>query len=202
MAAKQPAPLTLPGRRILLEPLARHRLPDLFEAGADPEIWQWQGGPAPATEAELGAKLDALLAAAGRGEYVPFAVVDRATGKAVGWTAYMDIDAENERLEIGWTWYGRAYWRTPVNTEAKLLLLEHAFETLGMGRVQWKTDALNLRSQAAIERLGAHREGVLRRHKQRHDGTWRDTVYYSLLATEWPQCKERLTTRLRGDQPR
>lgn len=172
-------------------------LDELFAAGGgDEEVWRWQGGPAPRTREELGEKLTALLEAAGRGESVPFAVVHRANGRAVGWSTYMDIDVAHERLEIGWTWYGRPYWRSSVNTESKLLLLTHAFEELGMGRVQLKTDHLNHRSQAAIARLGAQREGVLRRHRRRPDGTWRDTVYFSLLAEEWPAAKARLTTRL------
>lgn len=132
--------------------------------------------------------------------YVPFAVVHRESGRAVGWTTYMDIDVADERLEIGSTWYGRAYWRTAVNTDTKLLLLTHAFEELGMGRVQLKTDHLNERSQAAIARLGARREGVLRRHRRRHDGSWRDTVYFSLLADEWPEARARLRARLE-DRP-
>lgn len=110
----------------------------------------------------------------------------------------MDIDVVNERLEIGSTWYGRAHWRSAVNTETKLLLITHAFEELGMGRVQLKTDHLNVRSQEAIARLGARREGVLRRHRRRPDGTWRDTVYFSLLADEWPEARARLEARLDG----
>lgn len=197
MSAEPPLPIELTGQYVRLEPLAMDHLGDLFVAGGrDEEVWRWQGGPAPRTEAELGDKLGALLAAAGRGEYVPFAVVHRASGRAVGWTTYMDIDVDNERLEIGWTWYGRAYWRSPVNTESKLLLLTQAFEELGMGRVQLKTDHLNERSQKAIARIGARREGVLRRHRRRPDGSWRDTVYFSLLAEEWPEAKARLTARL------
>lgn len=197
MPARTPIPTTLEGRHVRLEPLTTDHLGALFTAGGrDEEVWRWQGGPAPRTEDELGAKLGGLLKAAERGEYVPFAVVHRASGQAIGWTVYMDIDAANERLEIGWTWYGRAYWRTAVNTESKLLLLTHAFEELGMGRVQLKTDHLNHRSQAAIARLGARREGVLRRHVRRPDGTWRDTVYFSVLAPEWPETKALLSARL------
>ncbi|MCX4782936.1 GNAT family N-acetyltransferase [Streptomyces sp. NBC_01264] len=193
MSAKSPSPITLTGRHVRLEPLTRSHLPDLYEAGGrDEEVWRWQGGPAPRTREELGARLDAVL----EGDYLPFAVVHLESGKAIGWTTYLDISPDHERLEIGWTWYGRAYWRSAVNTEAKLLLLTHAFEDLGMGRVQLKTDHLNTRSQAAITRLGAHREGVLRRHRRRPDGTWRDTVYFSLLAEEWPEAKARLAARL------
>jgi RimJ/RimL family protein N-acetyltransferase len=169
----------------------------LFAAGGgDDEVWRWLTVPTPRTEAELGGRIDALLDAAARGEYLPFAVIHLGSGRAIGWTTYLDIVPGDERLEIGWTWYGSAYWRSPVNTESKLLLLTHAFEDLGMGRVQLKTDHLNLRSQKAIARLGARHEGVLRRHRQRPDGTWRDTVYFSLLADEWPAAKERLSARL------
>jgi RimJ/RimL family protein N-acetyltransferase len=197
MPAKTPKPITLTGRHVRLEPLTRSHLPELFAAGGrDEEVWRWQGGPAPQTEAELGAKLDVLAEAAARGEYVLFAVIRLSTGRAVGWTTYLDISVEDERLEIGWTWYGREVWRTEVNTESKLLLLTHAFEDLGMGRVQWKTDHRNLRSQAAIARLGAQREGVFRRHRRRPDGTWRDSVYFSMLATEWPEAKAGLSAHL------
>jgi len=194
MTAKTPAPITLTGSHIRLEPLTRGHLPDLFAAGGDDDaVWQWQGGPTPRTEEELGEKLDKLLA---DDSFVAFAVILLATGRAVGWTTYLDISTADERLEIGWTWYGSAYWRSPVNTEAKLLLLTHAFEDLGMGRVQWKTDHLNQRSQNAIARLGAQREGVLRRHRLRPDGTFRDSVYFSMLKDEWPPAKQRLTERL------
>ncbi|TRV74656.1 GNAT family N-acetyltransferase [Streptomyces sp. 130] len=193
MTATPPGPVTLTGRHVRLEPLAHAHLDDLFAAGGDDdEVWRWLR-PTPRTSEALGATLSALLADP---SYVPFAVVHRETGRAVGWTAYMDIDVANERLEIGWTWYGRAYWRSAVNTETKLLLLAHAFEDLGMGRVQLKTDHLNDRSRKAIARLGARQEGVHRRHRRRPDGSWRDTVYFSLLADEWPQAKARLAARL------
>ena len=197
MTAKTPTPTTLTGRHVRLEPLSPDHLPDLFAAGGgDDEVWRWQGGPTPHTEAELGGKLEYLLAATARGEFLPFAVIHLETGRAIGWTTYLDIAAEDERLEIGWTWYGRAYWRSAVNSETKLLLLTHAFEELGMGRVQLKTDHLNQRSQTAIARLGAKPEGVLRRHRRRPDGTWRDSVYFSILVDEWPAVKERLSARL------
>jgi RimJ/RimL family protein N-acetyltransferase len=197
MTAKAPSPVTLTGRHVRLEPLTEGHLSDLFAAGGkDEEVWRWQGGPAPQSQAELGDTLRELLTEAERGRYVPFAVIHLGSGRAVGWTTFSDVDVRDERLEIGWTWYGRAYWRTAVNTEAKLLLLGHAFEELGMGRVQLKTDHMNRRSQDAIARLGAQREGVLRRHRRRPDGTWRDSVYFSMLADEWPAAKERLEARL------
>ncbi|WP_228994585.1 GNAT family N-acetyltransferase [Streptomyces sp. DH8] len=194
MSALPPRPVTLSGQYVELVPLAVGHLDDLFAAGGgDEEVWRWLVGPPPRTREELGGWMDELL---GAPAYVPFAVVHRASGRAVGWTAFLDVEVADERLEIGWTWYGRDHWRSPVNTETKLLLLTHAFEELGMGRVQLKTDHLNERSQAAIARLGARREGVLRRHRRRPDGTWRDSVYFSLLADEWPDAKARLTARL------
>ncbi|WP_228921848.1 GNAT family N-acetyltransferase [Streptomyces sp. DH7] len=194
MSALPPRPVTLTGQHVELVPLTFGHLDDLFAAGGgDEEVWRWQGGPAPRTREELRERMEGVL---GDVTYVPFAVVHRPSGRAVGWTTYLDVAVEHERLEIGWTWYGRAHWRSAVNTETKLLLLTHAFEELGMGRVQLKTDHLNERSQAAITRLGARREGVLRRHRRRPDGTWRDSVYFSLLADEWPAAKARLTARL------
>ncbi|WFB11958.1 GNAT family N-acetyltransferase [Streptomyces sp. LX-29] len=197
MTAKTPAPTTLTGRHVRLVPLTMDHLPDLFVAGGgDDEVWRWQGGPTPQTQEELGAKLAELLEQSERGEFVPFAVIHRDSGRTVGWTTYTAIDTVHRGLEIGWTWYGRAYWRTAVNTETKLLLLDHAFEELGMERVQLKTDHMNHRSQAAIARLGAQREGVLRRHRLRPDGTWRDSVYFSLVREEWPAARARLAARL------
>jgi N-acetyltransferase len=197
MPAEHPVPVTLTGRHVRLVPLGAGHLDDLFAAGGgDADVWRWLGAPTPHSRDELAAQLGDLLDASREGAYVPFAVIHLASGKAVGWTTFLDIDVRNESLEIGWTWYGRAYWRSPVNTETKLLLLTHAFEELGMGRVQLKTDHMNERSQAAIARLGAQREGVLRRHRRRHDGTWRDTVYFSLLSGEWPHTKARLAARL------
>ncbi|HEV2636803.1 MAG TPA: GNAT family protein [Actinocrinis sp.] len=197
MTAKTPAPVTLTGRHVRLEPLTREHLPDLFAAGGgDEEVWRWLPVPPQRTEAELAGTLGDLLDRTAEGEFVPFAVILLATGRAVGWTTFTDIEPEHERLEIGWTWYARSCWRSAVNTESKLLLLTHAFEDLGMGRVQWKTDIMNERSQNAIARLGAQREGVLRRQRKRPDGSWRDSVYYSMLIEEWPAAKERLSARL------
>ena len=195
MPAKTPAPVTLPGRHVRLEPLTLAHVPDLFAAGGgDDEVWRWLGAETPQTEDELRDIAAGLLARSDG--YAAFAAIDLATGKAVGWTTYMDWDERDERLEIGWTWYGRSVWRTGVNTEAKLLLLTHAFEDLGMGRVQWKTDHMNTRSQNAIARLGAQPEGTHRRHRLRPDGSWRSSVYFSMLIDEWPPAKARLTARL------
>ncbi|WP_329137973.1 GNAT family N-acetyltransferase [Streptomyces sp. NBC_01476] len=199
MVAKSPAPTALEGRFVRLEPLdpSAHAA-DLFAAGGgDEEVWRWLPAEPPATEEELRELAGRVAAAARAAGGLAFAVRERAGGRAVGWTTYHDVSTVDERLEIGWTWYGRAHWRTPVNTETKLLLMGHAFDTLGMGRICWKTDHLNVRSQQAIVRLGAVREGVFRRHRLRSDGvTWRDSVYFSMLATEWPDAEARLRARL------
>jgi RimJ/RimL family protein N-acetyltransferase len=195
MTAKTPLPVVLTGRHTRLEPLTLDHVPALWEAlrpDAE-EVFHWIR-PAPRNAEELAAYADDLLN--GPQRFLVFAVVDRTTGRPVGWTTYLDIQEEHERLEIGWTWYARSHWRTATNTEAKLLLLTHAFEELGYGRVQWKTDINNERSQNALARLGAHREGVLRRQVQRGDGSWRDSVYYGMNIDEWLAAKARPTERL------
>jgi N-acetyltransferase len=197
MTAKLPAPVTLTGRHVRLEPLERRHLPDLWATvGPDPEVWRWIPFLPPTTEEELGAILDIRIAEMAKGSAVKFAAVDPASGRAVGITGYYDFSAENEYLEIGGTWYARSVWRTAVNSESKLLMLTHAFEDLGMGRVFWKTDALNERSRNAILRLGARYEGTHRRDRLRATGTWRDSAYFSMLAEEWPAAKSRLRERL------
>ena len=140
--------------------------------------------------------IDAAHEAARTGEQIPFAIVHQPSSRAVGSTRYMTIRREHRGLEIGWTWIGAAFQRTAVNTECKLLLLGHAFDGLGAVRVELKTDARNLRSQRAIERLGASREGVLRQHMVRPDGSLRDSVYYGVIDSMWPALRERLTRRL------
>ncbi len=197
MTAKLPAPVTLTGRHVRLEPLGRHHLSDLFTAaGGDEEVWRWIPSGTPHTTDELGAIIDKRLAETAAGTAVVFAVISLDSGRAIGMTGYHDFSAEDELVEIGGTWYAREAWRTAVNTESKLLLLTHAYEDLGMGRVFWKTDHLNERSRAAVLRLGATFEGIHRRARRRADGTWRDSVYFSMLADEWPAAKARLTARL------
>ncbi len=194
MTAKLPVPTTLTGRHVRLEPLDRAHVPELFRAvGGDEEVWRWIPVPTPRTEPELAEVVRARVADP---DCVPFAVIDLATGRAVGVSCYFDAHPGDERLEIGGTWYSRSVWRTGVNTESKLLLLSHAFEELGIGRVMWKTDHLNERSQNAIRRLGAQYEGTHRRERRRPDGSWRDSVYFSMLAEEWPAAKSRLSARL------
>jgi N-acetyltransferase len=188
MPAKTPVPTTLTGRHVRLEPLTLDHVPELFAAGGnDEEVWRWLPAPTPRTEDDLRAVAATLLAAAP--QQIAFTVVSLGTGRPVGWTTYHEISEQDERLEIGWTWYARSVWRTAVNTESKLLL-------------QWKTDHLNQRSQDAIARLGAQREGIHRRHRRRPDGSWRSSVYFSMLADEWPPAKDRLTARLLGEPPR
>lgn len=186
MTAKLPAPTVLENDVVRLEPLTLSHVPDLFTAaGGDDEVWQWLTST-PRTEAELSA-----LAAAVLENHVAFAVIQKATGRAVGWTTYADVPGFDESVEIGWTWYGRAVWRTAVNTSCKLLLIDHAF-SLGYNRVLLKTDIRNQRSQQAIKRIGGVHEGTLRRHRKRPDGTWRDSVYFGILEEEWPEHRARL----------
>lgn len=185
-------PVTLTGRVVRLEPLSQVHAPDLALVGQDDSIWAYIPYPPVHSEADMRAWVDDMLARQARGADLPFAVVHLASGRAIGATRYMDIQPANRGLEIGGTWYGRAFQRTAVNTEAKYLLLGHAFERLGCIRVQLKTDRRNERSQRAIERIGAVREGVLRHNMIMPDGHRRDSVYFSILAEEWPAVKARL----------
>jgi RimJ/RimL family protein N-acetyltransferase len=199
MVAKSFEHTVLEGRHVRLEPLdpAAHA-PALFAAGGgDEDVWRWLPVEPPRSEDAIRELAGRVAADAEDCGGLAFAVVDRAGGQAIGWTAYWDVSTVDERLEIGWTWYGRDHWRTAVNTEAKLLLMGHAFDDMGYGRICWKTDLLNTRSQQAIARLGAVREGVWRRHRLRSDGvTWRDSVFFSMLADEWPDARQRLRARL------
>ena len=191
-----PVPVTLAGRHVRLEPLARHHAPDLLVAAADEAIWRYLPRPQPRELHDVESMIDEALAEARSGRQVPFAVVALASGRAVGSTRYLDIRRENRGLEIGWTWLAAAVQRTAVNTECKYLLLRHAFETLGAIRVQLRTDLRNLRSQRAIERIGGVREGVFRQERIMWDGYLRDSVFYSVIDCEWPAVKARLEARL------
>lgn len=193
-----PQPTTLVGEHVRLEPLTLAHLSDLFTAlRVEPEIWRWWKIPPPETIDGMEAWLRATLDEQAKGHVVAFAQIDLASGKAAGSTTYMDIRRADRGLEIGSTWLGRPWQRTGINTESKYLLLGHAFEVLGAARVQLKTDGRNLQSQAAIERLGALQEGVLRKHMIVRDGYLRDTVMFSIIAEEWPQVKRRLEAKLR-----
>lgn len=189
-------PITLEGTVVRLEPLAEAHVPDLAAVGLDPDIWRFMLYGNIDTADKLRGFVLEMLARQARGGDLPFAVVLRETGQAIGCTRYMEIQRAHRGLEIGGTWYGAQHRGTAVNTECKYLLLRHAFEVYACIRVQLKTDANNERSQRAIERLGAVREGVLRNHMIRPDGTVRDSVYYSILDREWPAIKARLEERL------
>ena len=191
----QARPVTLEGHGVRLEPLTAGHADDLRAAAADGELWTLRITSVPEPD-QTAAYIAAALAGAEAGHMLPFAVRDLDSGRIVGSTRYHDIIASVDRVEIGYTWYAASRQRSHVNTACKLLLMTHAFEDLGCAVVGWRTDILNLRSQAAIERLGARRDGVIRHHALRRDGTVRDTVMYSLLRDEWPEVRERLTQRL------
>jgi RimJ/RimL family protein N-acetyltransferase len=194
-----PLPIILTGRRVRLEPLTTAHAPDLFAAlSIDPSIFRWRTAAPAESLAEMERQILADLEAQVHGNVVAFAQVEVATDRAVGATTYMDIHRRDRGLEIGATWLGKPWQRTGINTEAKYLLLRHAFEHLGAVRVQLKTDARNVQSQTAIERLGAVREGVLRKHMLARDGFLRDTVMYSIIAEEWPAVKRRLEQKMAG----
>jgi RimJ/RimL family protein N-acetyltransferase len=185
-------PVTLSGHVVRLEPLSEAHVPDLATVGQDGSIWAYIPYPLVRSEADMRAWVLDLLARQATGTDLPFAVVHLETGRAIGASRYLDIQPANRAVEIGGTWYARAFQRTAVNTESKYLLLTHAFERLGCIRVQLKTDLRNERSQRAIERIGAVREGVLRHSMIMPDGHLRDSVYYSILAEEWAGVKGKL----------
>jgi RimJ/RimL family protein N-acetyltransferase len=188
-----PRPITLAGRRVRLEPLAPTHAVELFAALAlDPAIFQWRTTEPPATLEEMQAYVAAALESQAAGAIVAFTQFEQATGRAVGMTSYIDIRRRDRGVEIGNTWLGKPWQRTGINTEAKYLLLRHAFEEQAAARVQFKTDSRNVQSQKAIERLGATREGLLRKYQLTRGGVLRDTVMYSILAAEWPGVKARL----------
>jgi N-acetyltransferase len=188
-------PVTLEGRHVRLEPLSFDHLADLAKVAFDEEIWRWTSERALSPD-ELRAYVDRALAAARTGTALPFATVARAAGRAIGSTRFASFDAPNRRIEIGWTWIGRDWQRTAINTEAKYLMLAHAFEKFGCVRVELRTDVLNEKSRAAIRRIGASEEGVLRKHAITWAGRVRDDVYYSIVDDEWPTVKARLEERL------
>jgi N-acetyltransferase len=185
-------PVTLTGRLVRLEPLSPAHVADLAEAGRDPSVWQLMPYGLVTTEERMAAYVQDALGGQERGTDLPFAVVELESGRAVGSTRYLDIRPKHRGLEIGGTWYGPAHQRSGVNTESKYLLLRHAFEQMGSIRVQFKTDLRNERSQRAIERIGAIKEGVIRNHLILPDGHRRASVMYSITDDEWPGVKRRL----------
>lgn len=189
-------PVTLVGAAVRLEPLGLQHAGDLYAAAQDPDIWRYMPMDPSAAPTALRAWIAAALDAQAAGSELPFAILDHATGRALGSTRYLNISARDHGLEIGWTWLARPARRTAVNTECKYLLLRHAFEAHGAVRVQLKTDRRNTVSQAAIERIGAAREGTLRKHMLVANGYIRDTVMYSVTDDEWPGVKVRLESML------
>jgi RimJ/RimL family protein N-acetyltransferase len=190
--------VVLEGRHVRLEPLAQRHVSALCEVGLDPELWRWTAS-AVRDAGEMARYVDTALEWQRGGHSLPFATVERATNRVVGTTRFGNYDPEHRRIEIGWTLVARAWQRTAINTEAKLLMLRHAFERLDLLRVELKTDALNTRSRQAIERLGAVQEGILRQHVVTWSGRVRDTVCYSVIHDEWPAVEARLLNLLARD---
>ncbi|MCL7409083.1 GNAT family N-acetyltransferase [Marivivens donghaensis] len=193
-----PAPITLSDTAVTLAPLSQDHAADLIEAAADGELWKLWYTTIPAPDG-VEAEIDRRLGLMDEGSMLPFAILTP-EGNAVGMTTYMNIDADNKRLEIGSTWYRKSVQRGPMNTQVKRLMLTHAFEALGCNAVELRTHFMNHQSRAAIERLGAKLDGVLRSHLVMADGSLRDTCVYSILAHEWPTVKTHLTWQL--EKPR
>jgi N-acetyltransferase len=193
---KPVAPVTLADERVRLEPLGLQHIDGLMRAAADGELWNIRVTSVPEPDDTRG-YIERALQAFAEGHRLAFAVLDATSGEVIGSSSYHDIVPAVERLEIGYTWYALRCQRTHVNASAKLLLMTHAFETLGARLVGWRTDNFNFASQRAIERLGARHDGTLRHHGLRRDGTVRDTVMYSMTPGEWPEAKAQLFWRLR-----
>jgi RimJ/RimL family protein N-acetyltransferase len=193
-----PVPIVLRGEHVELAPLKAADVPGLLEAASDPEIWKYLPIAQPKTLADMQAWFESAVSDTEKGISVAFATKDLRTGDIVGSTRYLDIRKRDRGVEIGWTWLARKAWRTPINTECKYLLLRHAFDDLGALRVQLKTDDRNARSKAAIQRIGAKPEGVLRCDRVLWDGFVRDSAYFSVVHYEWPAVKAELEQKLRN----
>ncbi len=193
-------PVTLEGRHVRLVPMAREHLPALWEVARDEELWRWTMNTV-RTEADLADYVDAALRQQAAGTALPFVTTEAATGRVIGSTRFGSVEPPHPRVEIGWTWIGRPWQRSAVNTEAKLLMLRHAFETLGCLRVELKTDVLNERSRRAMLRLGAREEGIFRKHVVTQTGRVRDTAWYSIVDDEWPAVRARLQQMLARPYP-
>jgi N-acetyltransferase len=180
--------ISLEGNTVKLLPMENSHLDGLWEAGHNQSIWEFTSSKV-RNKAEMKNVIESAIAEREKGTQIPFTVFDKKTDKIVGSTRFLDISEAHKSLEIGWTWYNPNYWRTRVNTECKFLLLQHAFEKMGVNRVQFCTDSRNVRSQTAIARLGAEKEGILRKHRIIADGYVRDTVVFSILKEEWPAIK-------------
>lgn len=196
MADMEVKPVVLTGRYVRLEPMTEEHIPGLAEIGVGQPFWDFMVYGDVNSMDDMQNWVREILSRAQKGTDLPFVAIHVASGRVAGATRYLNIMPKDRGLEVGGTWYGLDFQRTAVNTECKYLLLQHAFETLGCIRVQIKTDLRNERSQKAIERIGAVREGVLRNHMILPDGRIRDSVFYSILDTEWPQVKLRLQEML------
>jgi RimJ/RimL family protein N-acetyltransferase len=192
-------PVTLEGRFVRLEPLSRDHLDGLCEVAFDEDLWRFTLARIRSRE-DLLAYIDEALSLQQRGAALPFATVDLASGKVAGSTRFGSIDTQHRRLEIGWTWLGAGFQRTAANTEAKYLMLKHAFEDLEAIRVEFKTDSLNERSQKALLRIGAKEEGTFRNHMITPSGRLRHSVYFSVIDGEWPAVKAGLEAKLKARQ--
>jgi RimJ/RimL family protein N-acetyltransferase len=193
--SKSPQPVTLSGTHVRLVPLTLDHVPALARVGLDPVLWRWIPTPVTTVD-EMRAYVASALDDQARGLALPFAITDAASGKVIGCTRFGNIDTKNRRVEIGWTWLAHSHQRSAANTNAKRLLLGHAFDNLGAMRVELKTDALNEQSRAAIGRLGAVQEGIFRKHLVTASGRVRDTVYFSIIDSEWPLVRRTLDARL------
>lgn len=191
-----PAPITLTEYGVRLAPLTLGHTAALAAAAQDGELWNLRVTSVPEPE-QTANYIETALEGQTQGHRIPFVVIDETTDQVIGSTSYHDIIAPVARLEIGFTWYAKSYQRSHVNTVCKLMLLRHAFDTLGAGVVGWRTDNFNYASQRAIERLGAKKDAVIRHHALRRDGTVRDTVMYSVIAGEWPEIHAHLLYQLK-----
>lgn len=194
------APVTLKGRHATLKPLAQNHHDDLVEAVKDGELWNLWYTTVPRPEA-MQAEIERRLELQRQGSMLPFTVIQNSTGRAVGMTTYMNVDSVHKRVEIGSTWYRKSVQRTPLNTECKLMLLTHAFESMDCIAVEFRTHFFNHASRRAIERLGAKLDGILRSHQRATNGTLRDTCVYSIIASEWPTVKTHLSYLLASRTP-
>ena len=184
-------PVTLEGRLVRLEPLALSHVPELCNVGLDPELWTFTMTLI-RNEEEMKHYVETALRAQEDGTALPFATIDKKNGRVAGSTRFGNIDRVNKRVEIGWTWLGKKFQCTHVNTEAKYMMLNHAFEVWGCYRVEFKTDVINTKSRNALKQIGAKEEGILRKHQITATGRMRDSIYYSILDSEWVDAKAHL----------
>ena len=195
MIATPLTPVTLEGSIVRLEPLANHLIEALSEVAYDESLWLYTMTRV-SNRAELETYVRAALDMAATGTALPFVTILKGENRVIGSTRFANYDRENRRIEIGWTWLAPQYQRSGANVEAKLLMMTHAFETLGCNRVEFKTDVLNSKSRNALLGIGATEEGVLRQHVMLWSGRWRDSIYFSVLASEWARVKDRLQQRM------